>query len=91
MISKEELTMIIMTILTVVGVFLAIREFVCWYWKINEQIAIQKEQTELLKAIFKQLGGTITDLDSAEQDGEVDDLTKEKARLYDAFNKKKTS
>ena len=53
--------------------FLATREFWCWYWKINERNKLLKEQNEALKAIFQQLGGSIKD------ESEVD----RKARLYD--------
>ena len=30
--------------------FLALRGFNCWYWKINERIALQQETNELLNA-----------------------------------------
>ena len=34
--------------------FLALRGFNCWYWKINEWIAIQQETNELLKELIKE-------------------------------------
>ena len=34
--------------------FLVLRSFNCWYWKINERIALQKETNDLLKQLIKQ-------------------------------------
>jgi hypothetical protein len=34
--------------------FLALRGFNCWYWKINERIALQQETNELLKELIKE-------------------------------------
>ena len=34
--------------------FLALRSFNCWYWKINERIALQQETNELLKELIKE-------------------------------------
>ena len=33
--------------------FLALRGFSCWYWKINERIALQQETNDLLKELIK--------------------------------------
>jgi hypothetical protein len=38
-------------------VFLALREFWCWYWKINERISLLKDQNYLLKKISDKSGG----------------------------------
>ncbi len=35
--------------------FLLIREFNCWYWKINKRINLQQRQIELLESIDKKL------------------------------------
>tara|TARA_B110000285_G_scaffold199154_1_gene232119 strand:- start:141 stop:407 length:267 start_codon:yes stop_codon:yes gene_type:complete len=35
-------------------IFIALRGFNCWYWKINERIALQQETNELLKQLIKQ-------------------------------------
>tara|TARA_B110000305_G_C18991846_1_gene426488 strand:- start:131 stop:397 length:267 start_codon:yes stop_codon:yes gene_type:complete len=35
-------------------IFIALRGFNCWYWKINERIALQKETNDLLKQLIKQ-------------------------------------
>ena len=42
----------IIAVLVIVLVFLALREFNCWYWKINERIKLQKEQNELLQELI---------------------------------------
>ena len=44
----------IFVLLIVIGIFIAIREFLCWYWKINEGIELLKSidnKLELLKKI----------------------------------------
>jgi hypothetical protein len=35
--------------------FLVIREFNCWYWKINKRINLQQREIELLESIAKKL------------------------------------
>lgn len=49
-------------ILVVVSVLLAFvlgRMLVLWYFKIEERTQLMREQNEILKAILKQLSGTI--------------------------------
>lgn len=59
-----ELTVIV--IMVVFAIFIFCRETVCWYWKRNEQIAIQKEikglldeQNDLLLDLVNQSGRDI--------------------------------
>ena len=40
-------------------VFLALREVVCWYLKINKQIKIQQAMLETMLKIFEQNGGSV--------------------------------
>jgi len=40
-------------------VFLALREVVCWYLKINKQIKIQQAILETMLKIFEQNGGEV--------------------------------
>ncbi len=40
----------------IILVFILLREFNCWYWKINERIRLQKEMIELLKEIAEKSG-----------------------------------
>lgn len=41
------------TFVIVLLVFLLLREFWCWYWKINKIVSLQRETNELLKALVK--------------------------------------
>jgi hypothetical protein len=38
-------------IISFIVLFLILREFWCWYWKINERVALLEEQTQTLKTI----------------------------------------
>ena len=38
-----------------IAVFLLLRFFFCWYWKINKRISIMEEQNRLLQEIIDQL------------------------------------
>lgn len=40
---------LIAVIVLLVILFLIFRDMVCWYWKINERITLQKQQIELSK------------------------------------------
>lgn len=53
-IGGMEITIIIYIILAIV-LFLILREVACWYWKINERIALIKEQNQLLNDLKKTL------------------------------------
>ena len=50
---------LILIIASTVLVFVLTRVLWLWYFKIEERVQLQREQNELLKAIFKQLGGSI--------------------------------
>jgi len=45
--------LVVLVILAVI--FLILREVMCWYWKINERISLQKEQNLILKRILDEL------------------------------------
>jgi len=49
----------ILIIASIILVFVVTRMFWLWYFKIEERTQLMREQNELLKAIFKQLGGNI--------------------------------
>ena len=36
-------------------IFLLIREVICWYYKINKRVSLQKRQIELLELIAKKI------------------------------------
>lgn len=40
-------------------IFLAIRELICWYYKINKQIRIQQTILETMLKIYEQNGGKV--------------------------------
>ena len=42
-----------------IGVFLLIREVVCWYFKINERVRIQKITLETMLKLYEQNGGNV--------------------------------
>ncbi|MDP4280997.1 MAG: hypothetical protein Q8867_02500 [Bacteroidota bacterium] len=44
--------MAIVIIVVVFGLFILLREFNCWYWKINRMIRLQEKQTILLKRML---------------------------------------
>lgn len=43
---------IIVILVGVILLFIILREVVCWYYKINERIELQKQQISLLKKIL---------------------------------------
>jgi hypothetical protein len=51
----------IVLILLVVAIlfFLAMREVVCWYLKINKQLKVQQAMLETILKIFEQNGGEV--------------------------------
>src|SRR5262245_39690040 len=50
--------MILVALLIMPVVFLLGREVVCWYWKVNERIALMRETNTLLASIETQLKQT---------------------------------
>src|SRR5262245_11810591 len=50
--------MILVALLIILVVFLLGREVVCWYWKVNERIALMRETNTLLASIETQLKQT---------------------------------
>ena len=46
-------------IIIFIGVFLLLRSFWCWYWKINARLDEQEKTNELLQAILIKLGGKV--------------------------------
>ncbi|GAB1445309.1 hypothetical protein MASR2M41_09940 [Flammeovirgaceae bacterium] len=53
---------LILVIAFIALVFIVGRIFWLWYFKIEERTQLMREQNEILKEIFKQLGGSITQL-----------------------------
>lgn len=62
----------ILVLLIALGIFLLLRAFLCWYWKIGRRIELMEEQNTLLKKQLKVLEA-IRDKDSGvepHRDGE---------------------
>ena len=62
----------ILVLLIALGIFLLLRAFLCWYWKIGRRIELMEEQNTLLKRQLKVLEA-IRDRDSGvepHRDGE---------------------
>lgn len=53
-ILTDPITILLIIVLFVL-IWLVTRELKCWYWKINEKLEAQEEQTELLKEILEEL------------------------------------
>jgi hypothetical protein len=49
----ELIAIIIGIIIGAIIIFLILREFFCWYWKINRLVALMEEQNYLLSEITK--------------------------------------
>ena len=47
--SNDVLASVVIGFLILVVVLLVIREVICWYWKINQQIALLKEIRDALR------------------------------------------
>lgn len=54
---NDEIVVIIVTLVSLIILFLIFREVICWYWKINERIKLQKKQNDLLANILQALQG----------------------------------
>lgn len=70
--SNEHVTAGLVILLIALGIFLLLRAFLCWYWKIGRRIELMEEQNTLLKKQLKVLEA-IRDRDSGvepHRDGE---------------------
>lgn len=71
--SNEQTGAVLVFILLIaLGIFLLLRAFLCWYWKIGRRIELMEEQNTLLKKQLKVLEA-IRDRDSGvepHRDGE---------------------
>lgn len=55
----QNLEFILVTSGIILFVFMIIRQFVLWYWKIDKIEENQKKIIQIQQAIFQQLGGEI--------------------------------
>ena len=56
----DTLFLVILAIGITILLFLALRELVCWYYKINKRIELMEDQNSLLKKILEKLNTTKT-------------------------------
>lgn len=84
----EEIKILLLLLAVVVVVFIVLREFVTWYWKINKRLELMEEQNQLLKNIFIQLGGSITDPKDVSQE-RLDDMLREGAITEEEYHRYK--
>lgn len=54
---NEMISGVIIFIVVCIALFFILRELNCWYWKINERVALMKENNELLRKLSVQLQG----------------------------------
>jgi hypothetical protein len=71
--DSQALGALVVTIVIFIGIFLLFREFFCWYWKINERIALQKDILAALNGKAVRFARDDAPLDSAESEEGVDD------------------
>jgi hypothetical protein len=50
-IGSQEIILTIVLLIVLILLFLALRKFVCWYYKINKRIELMEETNQLLKKI----------------------------------------
>jgi hypothetical protein len=70
--NATSLLILVIVLFVAFVVFLILREFFCWYWKINERVRLQTRQVNLTILLIKELKGKSNEHDPAE----IDDLLK---------------
>lgn len=58
MVTKQVLLIVVIAVIAITLVLL-IREIVCWYFKINERVRLQKITLETMLKIYEQNGGEV--------------------------------
>jgi len=51
------ISLILLYIAISIGIWLLLREVMCWYFKINQAISLQKRTNELLEQLIRQNNG----------------------------------
>jgi predicted Holliday junction resolvase-like endonuclease len=57
--SPYELVLLIVVFAVIIAVILLIREIVCWYFKINERVKLQKTTLQTMLKLYEQNGGDV--------------------------------
>ena len=58
----ELIGILLVILIFYVGIFLILREYTCWYFKINKQISLMEEQNNLLKQLLGASTGNFGDV-----------------------------
>jgi hypothetical protein len=58
---SQIVIIVLVSSIILIGLFLLLREFNTWYWKINESLTLQKRTNFLLEKISLQLGAANPD------------------------------
>ena len=43
----------VIALIVSIGIFIILREFFCWYYKVNKRVALMEEQRDLLKQLLE--------------------------------------
>ena len=60
---EKMIVPLVVCLIILIVLFLVLREVACWYWKINERIALQNDTNNLLKKILNQQNITTSQLE----------------------------
>lgn len=58
-IGTYQVLLIVIVIAMQIAIILLIREIVCWYFKINERLKIQKITLQTMLKLYEQNGGDV--------------------------------
>ena len=59
MYNNGGIVLLIVIVIVAFLIFLIMREFFCWYFKINERLKLEKITLETLLKIYEQKGGDV--------------------------------
>lgn len=78
----DKIIEILIYAVIVLAIFILIREFWTWYWKINSILELLLAQNKLLKKILERLSGEDNEEESREQEirGKYDDRNTQKRK-----------
>ena len=57
--ESNQILLIVILIAVQIAIILLVREIVCWYFKINERIKLQKLTLETMLKIYEKNGGEV--------------------------------
>ncbi len=57
--NVSVIIVVVVSLVFLAGIFILLRELMCWYWKINKMIEEKTKTNILLSKILIQMGGTL--------------------------------